>query len=781
MNLKNRLIDLSGAALIAAMLGSSMSLSVLDSLALSFSAWQVVLINTAVSLLCAAMLLGKIPALIATLGVACGISVPLIRNINIFAALKETLVSLLTIMIGGEGSLNEHAAVLLFAISILFALIAFLMSRLAGGVYPTMLLFAFVTMGSWYLEERLILAYTVPGLIALAVLYAREHREGMNYLKALPIALAAALLAVLLMPAGNPTWQPLADAAEKVRELFSDYFLFTDPRTVYSVSSDGYQPLGETLGGPANPRQADVMMVKTDRILLLRGSVRRTYTGHSWVDNSMNSRYLFVDPTRQSLRDGVFDVDLSPALNGGLTEVTADVKMLNEGTSTLFVPHRLRSLTMPIDLVAYYNDSGEVFITRGVQYGDAYTFKAFLPDADTEKMSAIVNSAANGSDPDYQNILNSYMNIPAGLDDDVYWLTRQIVEAYDTPYDKALAIQRHLLSGEYVYRLDVDYPPSGRDFVSHFLLDSKEGYCTYYASAMAVMARLAGLPSRYIEGYLVQADPSGETLVTGNNAHAWVEIYFEGVGWLPFDATPGDQQNEENQGGASGSEPEATPTAEPSPTPSPTPDRGDADGENEPENHETATPEPTSTPEPNGSDADEPTPTPDPQQNQTPEPTMEPDADSDDENDNSWLRTLLMILAILLLLLLLAMLLVRRYMMTEPGRLADRQKKAENKLMVWYRAVLTLLMRSGFVPEGGETPEQFAVRLVGANAAPEQLIELARAVERQQYARSGADNEALELAETVYGLLLNQMKPIDRVRWEMYRIMKGIGNFRQIP
>jgi len=780
-----RLKELGGAALTACLLGCSMGLTLLDALAVSFSVWQVALASALTALVCAAVLLGRITALISTVCVGGGLAFVIIRHGSLIEMMKETTVSLLTILVGGEGSLNEHAAFLMLALTILFTLLAFLMTRLSGGVYPGILMYIFVMLGSWYLEKRLIPGYAVPGLVGLAVLYARAHRETSGYLRAVPAALIAALLATALLPAGDMTWKPLADAAGWVRDLFSDYFMFTDPRTVYSVSSDGFQPQGEILGGPAMPRDADVMTVKTDRVLLMRGSVRRTYTGYSWVDNSFNSRYLFIDPTRQALRDTVFDIDLTETLGGLVTEISGEVTILNEGTSTLFVPHRLKSLSLPLDLVAYYNDSGEVFITRGVQYEDQYKFTAYAINAGQAAMNQRISSVTPGSDPDYQSILDGYMNLPAGLDNDVYWLTQDLIANVKTPYEKALAIQKHLLSDAYTYRMDVELPPGGRDFVSYFLLDSKEGYCTYYASAMAVMARLAGLPSRYVEGYLVPAEPDGETLVRGENAHAWVEIYFEGIGWIPFDATPGGENDGERQGDLPPeNEPTPTPTATPipTPTPSPTPDRGDADEPDDGHDDATATPAPTETPDPGADQPDdgEATPTPDPG-SVTPEPSDAPEETPERSQASRILRIMFLIMGLLLILLIATVLLIRRMRLTDPKLLAARQKNDRMKLMVWYRAILTLLMRSGFVPEGGETPERFAMRLTAAGAAPEQMIELAQIIEMQQYAKSKSIPGSVKLAREVYDRLLLQLRPAARLRWHVYRLMHGFGSFNQIP
>lgn len=101
-------------------------------------------------------------------------------------------------------------------------------------------------------------------------------------------------------------------------------------------------------------------------------------------------------------------------------------------------------------------------------------------------------------------------------------------------------------------------PPDNRDFVSWFLLDERQGYCTSFATAMAVMARMVGLPSRYVEGYAATPDADGVARVTQQNAHAWAEIYFTGFGWLPFDPTPGIGNSED--GDSSSDDPQSNPT-----------------------------------------------------------------------------------------------------------------------------------------------------------------------------------------------------------------------------
>ncbi|KAB7741045.1 hypothetical protein GA707_18355 [Nostocoides sp. F2B08] len=114
-----------------------------------------------------------------------------------------------------------------------------------------------------------------------------------------------------------------------------------------------------------------------------------------------------------------------------------------------------------------------------------------------------------------------------------------------SPIDKARAIQDHLRGPDYTYSLDLAGPTvdgSGNlvqlDPLSHFLL-TRQGYCTQFASAMVMMARTEGIPARFAIGFLPGgASAEGERTVVAADAHAWPELYFDGLGWLRFEPTP---------------------------------------------------------------------------------------------------------------------------------------------------------------------------------------------------------------------------------------------------
>ena len=134
------------------------------------------------------------------------------------------------------------------------------------------------------------------------------------------------------------------------------------------------------------------------------------------------------------------------------------------------------------------------------------------------------------------------------IGEQVYQLSPEFKKEHpDIPWSVVSGL-RHRLVHDYLttyitYEENV-LPITGGDFALTFLDGTQSGYDVHYATAAALMFRYYGIPARYVEGYLVTKDDaahmkSGQTLdVGGNRAHAWVEYYQDGLGWLPFEATP---------------------------------------------------------------------------------------------------------------------------------------------------------------------------------------------------------------------------------------------------
>jgi len=133
-----------------------------------------------------------------------------------------------------------------------------------------------------------------------------------------------------------------------------------------------------------------------------------------------------------------------------------------------------------------------------------------------------------------------FLQLPASLPQRVRDLALEITADAPTPYDKAAAIEQYLRQN-YTYDLFVGEPPAGTDAVDYCLFESRRGYCSHFASAMTVLCRAVGVPARLVTGYSSGEYDEEEHLyvVLESHAHAWVEVFFPGYGWVEFEPSPG--------------------------------------------------------------------------------------------------------------------------------------------------------------------------------------------------------------------------------------------------
>jgi transglutaminase-like putative cysteine protease len=140
------------------------------------------------------------------------------------------------------------------------------------------------------------------------------------------------------------------------------------------------------------------------------------------------------------------------------------------------------------------------------------------------------------------SVISTYLQLPS-LDPRIARLAASAIAGSKTEYDKAANVER-FLKARYTYSLDLSGDP-GPDPLAYFLFTKRAGHCEYFAAAMTVMLRSQGIPARYVGGFLGGEfnDVGGDFIVRESDAHTWVEVYFPGFGWIPFDPTPpGDER-----------------------------------------------------------------------------------------------------------------------------------------------------------------------------------------------------------------------------------------------
>jgi uncharacterized protein (TIGR03382 family) len=130
-----------------------------------------------------------------------------------------------------------------------------------------------------------------------------------------------------------------------------------------------------------------------------------------------------------------------------------------------------------------------------------------------------------------------FLQLPPETDPRIRALAEQVTANATNHYDRAAAIERHLRT-QFGYTLDLGNPTA--DPLAWFLFERRAGHCEYFASGMTVMLRTLGIPARYVTGFLPGEfnDVGDDFIVRASDAHSWVEVYFPGYGWIPFDPTP---------------------------------------------------------------------------------------------------------------------------------------------------------------------------------------------------------------------------------------------------
>jgi transglutaminase-like putative cysteine protease len=174
---------------------------------------------------------------------------------------------------------------------------------------------------------------------------------------------------------------------------------------------------------------------------------------------------------------------------------------------------------------------GQAFAEGGLDAGMQYTVRSRILVPTAKQLDQVVDL----SEAQY----GQWTELPADLNPRIKRIANDWTWDAVSDYDKVLAIQQHFHSNGFRYSTDVDVADDA-DALLTFLTQTKTGFCQQYATAMAVLVRELGIPARVAVGYQAGTlQDDGSYLVQSKNAHAWVEVFFEGYGWLQFEPTPG--------------------------------------------------------------------------------------------------------------------------------------------------------------------------------------------------------------------------------------------------
>lgn len=263
--------------------------------------------------------------------------------------------------------------------------------------------------------------------------------------------------------------------------------------------------------------------------LYWRGVALSDFDGHVW---SKPRQELVL---RRSLEEDSFVIPnletvASLRIRNSMPEVIRyHVLMEPIGTSVFFLAARAQTLFGNYRSVAA--DSGGAVYDLDPQHG----ISRYEAESDIATPSA--QSLRDAGDDYPADISEIYLHLPP-TDLRIRQLAEQVTMSDDNRFDKAATIEKYLRTNyQYTLELPTSLPA---DPIANFLFERKRGHCEYFASAMAVMLRTIGIPSRVVNGFRSDEfnDLTGNYVLRGKDAHAWVEVYFPGKGWQTFDPTP---------------------------------------------------------------------------------------------------------------------------------------------------------------------------------------------------------------------------------------------------
>ena len=201
-------------------------------------------------------------------------------------------------------------------------------------------------------------------------------------------------------------------------------------------------------------------------------------------------------------------------------------------TTALFGHYQVREMSGRMIPGLDMDDDGAIFARFQQSRRLQYRVQSEMP----KRLTTEDNTDYVGGIP--AKIAATYLQLPDDIDPRIRDRAQTITAEAKTPLEKAVRVEAYL-KRTYKYNLTLTWNPGDRP-LSAFLFEAKSGHCEYFASAMAILLRAAGVPTRMVNGFLMgEYNPVGDAyIVRQSDAHSWVEVYLPVNGWREFDATP---------------------------------------------------------------------------------------------------------------------------------------------------------------------------------------------------------------------------------------------------
>lgn len=380
------------------------------------------------------------------------------------------------------------------------------------------------------------------------------------------------LIVLLCMPVPEKPydWQIFKDAYAKISESVRTVSMnvFSIGREDFDTGLSGFSEKGGLKSGILDSER-EIMTIQSDSGLktnvYLMGKVYDSFDGIQWQQkNEENSYTRFLDTVRTMYAIRRYDRDYQQDY---IYRTTLNIRYEDFRTKYLLAPLKIYSLEY-MDRPVEFEESGDSFyFVKKKGYGTEYDAIYYQLNMGQESFYEFLEMRMEEDDTLLQEVL---MNIGSRMDmeltkADLEKQEQRIYETYlgevtlsaktqnyleqitkdaETDVERLRAIEQ-ALSDEDIFTYTKspgelpDDVTDGSRFLDYFLLESRQGYCSYFSTAFVLLARAEGIPARYVQGYCVPMEADEAVTVTSEMAHAWPEVYLDDIGWIPFEPTPG--------------------------------------------------------------------------------------------------------------------------------------------------------------------------------------------------------------------------------------------------
>jgi transglutaminase-like putative cysteine protease len=295
----------------------------------------------------------------------------------------------------------------------------------------------------------------------------------------------------------------------------------------------GYTGFAQSMDTSVRGAMSDeiVMRVRAPEPDFWRGQTFATFDGRRWYADE-----------EVGVRRGGPDIDIPRALGdtaeGRFVPVDRFVQTFYveaDMPNVIFAAYR--PIQAIVDADVWTRNDGAIRASTVLTEGSIYTVVSARPRVTAEQLRG--NGLIGKRLSRYgQQVMASYLAVPDSTTPETIALADRLAAGRDSTYDVVLAYEGWMAQNVQ-YDVDAPLPKPGEDAVHDFLFDSKRGFCEQIASALAIMLRTQGVPTRVATGYAAGTRDriAGVYEVRASDAHAWVEVWFPATGWQAFDPT----------------------------------------------------------------------------------------------------------------------------------------------------------------------------------------------------------------------------------------------------